>query len=241
VGTYPLQVNSDTTGFNLNLRHMYVTSTGGSASSGCPKDSTGNWPAVGVVSTGPSTGASTGPQFVGFACGGRGEKGAAADFINHNIYVATPQYPVDANSASTGQAGLLVFHDPGAIVTGTTGGAQQASSQAALAAVAGSGVSGTVSITLRRRSMFVDAGLTGVAASSGNTDLIITTTAGLEMVHCGVNGSGTGFCQGRLLGDPLIGGVVDVGSGGKLVASGPITLGATTPPFISTDSFLPEE
>jgi hypothetical protein len=161
--------------------------------------------------------------------------------LNHNIYVATPQYPVDANSASTGQAGVLVFHDPGAIVTGTPGNAQQASGQATLAAIAGSGISGSVSFSLRRRSMFVDAGLTGAAASSGNTDLIITTTAGIEMVHCGVNGSGTAFCQGRLYGDPLIGGIVDVGSGGKLVASGTITAGATVTPFISTDSFTPVE
>ena len=241
VNTYPLQINTDTTGFNLNLRHMYVTSTTGSASSGCPKDSTGAWPAVGVVSTGPSTGASSGPQFVGFGCGGRGNKGAAADFVNHNVYVATPQYPVDANSATTGQAGLLVFHDPGAIVSSTPANTELASAGATLAAVGGSGISGSVSITLRRRSMFVDAGLTGVAASSGNTDLIITTTAGTEMVHCGVDGSGKGYCQGRLLGDPLIGGVVDVGSGGKFVASGPIALGATTLTFISTDSYLPEE
>ena len=241
ITTYPLQVNSDTTGANLNLRHIYVTSTTGSASSGCPKDQTGAWPAVGVVSTGPSTGASAGPQYVGPACGGRAQKGGAADPINHNVYVMTKQYPVDANSASSGQAGVLVFHDPGAPVTGTPAGTEQASSSATLAAVAGSGVSGSVTITLRRRSMFVDGGLTGASANSGNTDLIITTTVGMEVVHCGVNGSGTGYCQGRLVGDPLIGGVVDVGSGGKLVASGPITLGATIPTFISTDSFFPTE
>lgn len=241
VGTYPLQVNSDTTGFNLNLRHMYVTSTTGAAASGCPKDSTGSWPAIGVVSTVPGNATAGQSPFVGFACGGRGEKGGVADFINHNVYVATPQYPVDANSASTGQAGLLVFHDPGAIVSGAPANTLQAASQTNLSATAGSGVSGSVIFTLRRRSMFVDGNITGLAASSSNTDLIITTTAGTEMVHCGVNGSGTGFCQGRLYGDPLVGGVVDVGSGGKLVASGPITLGATIPTFISTDSYLPEE
>ena len=130
----------------------------------------------------------------------------------------------------------MVFQDPGPIVTGTPAGTEDAHAQAVLTAVGGSGVQGTVDITLRRRNLSVEGSLTGLPAGSTNTNLVITTTVGNEVIHCGVNGSGAGFCEGDLLGDPLIGGVIDVGSATNLVAQGPITLSATIPTFISTDA-----
>ena len=213
INTYPLNVNTDTTGFDLNLHHLYLTSTGGAAASGCPQDSGGNWPAVGVISSASAQApAQQTGQSVGVACGGRGEKGAATDPVNHNIFTATPQYPVNASSASTGQAGLLVFHD--SAPTSTPPGRSQATL----------GTNGTATISLDGRTMRAFASLSGL--TDAPTHLVVTTTAGNEVVPCN-EAAKAATCSGVLYGDPLIGGVVLLANNGALLSKG--TIAAATP------------
>jgi hypothetical protein len=213
VSTYPLNVNTDTTGFDLNLHHLYLTSTGGAAASGCPQDSGGNWPAIGVISsaTVQAPAQQTG-QSVGVACGGRGEKGAAADPVNHNIFTATPQYPVNAGNANTGQAGVMVFHDSAPTTP------PPARSQATL------GTNGTATISMDGRAMRVFANLSGL--TDAPTHLVVTTTAGNEIVQCNEAG-GAATCSGVVYGDPLIGGVVLLANNAALLSKG--TIAAATP------------
>jgi hypothetical protein len=213
INTYPLNVNTDTTGYDLNLHHLYLTTTGGVASSGCPQDSTGSWPVIGVVASAPAAAplpTQTTGQYIGVACGGRGEKGAAADPVNHNIFVATPQYPVNAGSANTGQAGVMVFHDA------APSSAPPARSQATL------GTNGTATISLDGRAMRVFASLSGL--TDAPTHLVVTTTAGNEIVQCNEAG-GAATCSGVVAGDPLIGGVVLLANSGALLSKGTITAG----------------
>jgi hypothetical protein len=219
VNTYPLNVNTDTTGFDLNLHHLYVTSTGGSASSGCPKDSGGNYPAIGVVSSASAQAplpTSQAGSFVGVACGGRGEKGAATDPVSHNIFVATPQYPVDSSSANTGQAGLLVFHDSAPTST------PPARSQATL------GSNGTATFYQDGRTMRAFANLQSL--TDAPTRLVVTTTAGNEVVPC-TEAAGQATCTGTVVGDPLIGGVVLLANNGQILSKGTIS---TTLPLTVT-------
>jgi hypothetical protein len=220
--------------FNPHNRRWYIAadnrSTPASTTIPCPKGSDGRTGVLGVISNAPTQG-----QFMGVVCVGRGAARAGIDTLNNNIFVPIVQYPADPASADTGRPGVLVFHDPAPDVFGVPAGTLQSWTTAALATVGGSGVTGTVAISLRRRNMFVDAGLNGLPANSANTLLVVTTSAGNETINCGVNASGQGFCQGDLMGDPLIGGVVAVGSGGNRVASGPIQSVATFPTFIPTD------
>jgi hypothetical protein len=215
VNTYPINVNTDTTGFDLNLHHLYVTSTGGAAASGCPQDSGKNYPAIGVISSAsaqaplPTSPAGT---FVGFACGGRGEKGGVADPVSHNVFAATPQYPVDPGSALTGQAGLMVFHDSAPTST------PPARSQATL------GSNGTATFFQDGRAMRAFANLQSL--TDAPTRLVVTTTAGNEVVPC-TEAAGQATCTGTVVGDPLIGGVVLLANNGQILSKG--TISATLP------------
>ena len=67
--------------------------------------------------------------------------------------------------------------------------------------------------------MSVTAGLQGIADAA--TELVITTTVGNEVVNCGELG-GQANCVGTLLGDPMIGGMVLLGNGGKILSKGRI-------------------
>ena len=220
--------------FNPHNRRWYVAldnrGTPSSVTLPCTKASDGRTYMLGVFSDAP-----TANQFVGVQCTGRGHAVAGVDTLNNNIYVPQVQYPADPNSADTGRPGILVFHDPAADVLGVPAGTVQSWTTATLATVGGSGVTGTVAISLRRRNMFVDAGLNGLPANSTSTFLVITTSAGNETINCGVSATGQGFCQGDLIGDPLIGGIAVVGSAGNRVASGTLTSVATFPTFIPTD------
>ena len=222
--------------FNPHNRRWYSgsdnRSTAASVTLPCPKSSDGRTPVVAVYSNAPQVN-----QFVGVACGGRGGIRAGVDPVNNNIVYPVVQYPADPASADTGSPGVLVFHDTATDVFGVPAGSVEALTQASLSAVGAgaSAVTGSANFSLRRRNMFVDASMTGLPAGSTSTRLIVTTSAGNEVVNCGVNGSGTAFCQGDLVGDPLIGGVVAVGLAGTRVASGNIALVATFPTFIPTD------
>ena len=219
--------------FNPHNRRWYMggdnRNTPASVSIPCPKGSDGRTGVLEVYSNFP-----TPAQFVGVVCGGRGGIRAGVDPVLNNIYYPVVQYPPNPASADTGAPGVLVFHDP-VTVTGTPTGTLQALSRTTLASVGGSGINGTVEFSLRRRNMFISGSLTGLAPGSTDTVLMVTTTAGNESLSCGVNASGAGFCQGYLVGDPLINGVVAVGSGRKRVASGTVTLVSTIPPFLDVD------
>jgi YVTN family beta-propeller protein len=233
VTSFPL-TGTDIGMFNPHNRRWYMASDNRSTAAGttfpCTSASDKRTYMVAVYSNSP-----TANSLLGVQCTGRGHAVAGVDTLNNNIYVPQVQFPADPNSADTGRPGILVYHDPAPDVLGIPAGTVQSWTTAALATTGGSGVTGTVAISLRRRSMFVDAGLNGLPANSTSTFLVVNTTAGNETINCGVNASGQGFCQGDLIGDPLIGGWVNVGSGGNRVAAGTLTSVATFPTFIPTD------
>lgn len=232
LNTFPTNGN-DLGYFNPKLRRWYFG--GGhntTVNTPCPQDSARQFPVLSVFSDFPTPG-----QFVGVVCVGRNGNKVGVDPFRNNIYVATPQFPVNASSANTGQPGVLVFHDPAPLALPFSPSNQIAVAHVALSPVGSSGVSGTIDFTLRRRNMSVndDGTVTGLPPGFAPTTLVVTTTVGNEVVNCGVDGQGTGYCDGSLLGDPLIGGVVDLASGVTLVASGKITLDITFPTFIAIE------
>ena len=220
--------------FNPHNRRWYVATDNRNAPAStvfpCGKAQDGRTYMLDVISNAP-----TANQFIGVQCLGRGHAVAGVDTLNNNIYAPQVQYPADANNADSGRPGILVYHDPAPDVLGVPAGTVQSWTTATLATVGGSGVTGSVAISLRRRSMFVDAGLSGLPANSSTTYLVVETSAGHETINCGVSASGQGFCQGDLIGDPMIGAPVNVGSGGNRVAAGTLTSVATFPTFIPTD------
>ncbi|HEV3200945.1 MAG TPA: hypothetical protein VGZ73_23740 [Bryobacteraceae bacterium] len=234
LNTFPQITGSDSIAFDPTLRHFYSASNANTNSNGlCSSDSTKAFPSIGVVSILPTSSGRPPGKFVGVACSGRGIQ-VAADTINHDVYAASIQFPVDANSPDTGQPGVLVFHDQADGVTGTPQGTDAADTRAVLSPVGASGIHGSATISLRRRNQFVEGSLTGLPAASTSAELVITTTVGNEVVNCGGPGDdGSAFCQARLIGDPLIGGVVDVGVDGVFVAKGTINLVDTFPAFIT--------
>jgi hypothetical protein len=156
------------------------------------------------------------------------------DPVDNNILVPVTQSPPTA----TGSAGLLIYHDPAPIFTGTSSAdTQQAASQATLSAVGNSGVSGTAAFSLRRRNMNVDGSLSGVPANSQSVLMVVESAAGHETIPCTFDtGTGKGFCEGYLMGDPLVGAPVNVSVNGTRVASGTISVSATVPTFISIEA-----
>src|SRR5207302_8264120 len=140
-------------------------------------------------------------------CIGRGGQRALVDTIGNNVYVNQVQYPADPSSATTGQSGILALNDPAP--TQPT----PARSQAVL------GSNGTVTFTQNGRTMNVFANVQGL--TDATTLLIVTSTVGNETVACN-EAAGKATCTGALIGDPLIGGVVDLANNGKLLSKGAI-------------------
>jgi hypothetical protein len=235
VTTFPT-AGGDVGLFNPHNRRYYVASSNAQALAGttfsnCTKASDGNTYTIGVYSNFP-----TPNQLIGVTCSGRGHGVVGIDTMLNNIYQPTVQYPTNPSSPTTGFAGLLILHDPAPQASGVTSpGTQEAHVTASLSPLGGSGVTGTVDITLRRRNMNVDASLNGLPASSRSVWLVIETTQGHETVNCGVDSTGKGYCGGDLLGDPLIGAPVNVASGGIRAANGTLTLISTFPTFIPID------
>jgi hypothetical protein len=211
--------------FNPHTRRWYMGIRDNAAIGTCGKDTANRWAYMGVFSSSPA-------QLVGGLCTGLAAKAAGVDPVNNNILVPTTQFPPDANTTATGTAGILVFHDPAPSASGAPAGTIATDVKANLTAVAGSGVTGTLEITLRGRREFADVTANGLPASSTSVRVVVETTAGHETVPCGVSGSGAAFCQGYLIGDPLIGAPVNVGSGSTRVASGTLGTPTTIPAFI---------
>ena len=204
---YPGVNRDDVLGFNPAI-HRWYTGSGANTNNGgnCPATNAGNvYPVVGVFAAG--TASAPAPSQVGTACSGRSASTLAVDPIHGNVYVPMQQYPLDPKSASTGQAGFLVFHDS------TPYPATPAHTQAVL------GSNGTADFVLQGRSMSATATLQGLSDSL--TELVVTTTVGNEVVPC-FETMGLGYCVGTLAGDPLIGGMTLLGNGGMVVAKGPI-------------------
>ena len=146
---------------------------------------------------------------MGAACSGRGGSTLAVDPIHNNIFVPVQQYPLDPGSATTGTAGIMVFHDP------TTLPPTPAHSQAPL------GSFGMADFSLQGRTMYAMAVLNGL--QDAPTDLVVTTTVGNEVVPCFEIG-GQAYCIGMLQGDPVIGGMTLLGNGLKVVSKGKIAV-----------------
>jgi hypothetical protein len=216
-----IQTFSDVTGtdllvFNPNNRRFYTGSgTNKSTTTGCPMDSTKSMPIIGIID-GQMSGGVPVARLDGVACAGRNAHGLGVDTIENAVYVGSPQYPVDPASASTGQAGVLVYIDSTApaqpLVTQT---------QAVLKPLGGNTAQATVNTRIDARVVRLDAFPTGV---TGKTALLVfSTTAGYESVDCAVdNTSGKAVCGGDLVGDPLIGSMVTLAVDGVPAARGPL-------------------
>ena len=224
------QIFSDVSGtdsivFNPNLRRFYSGSgLNNTSTSGCPAlngtAAPKTVPILGVF----DASAITLPDFApggmldGVACTGRGNHIAGVDPYTNNIYVPVSQYPADPASATSGAAGLLLFHD-------TTKPAQTPYAQAIanLAPIGGGAAAGTVHLSPdASRRMLIQVSPTGVAGTSAQ--LTVSTTVTTELVPCTVSG-GTAVCSQELLGDPLLGSVITLSVNEAAVASGVVTLG----------------
>ncbi len=228
LATFPSNGN-DLGQYNRKLRRWYFGGGHNSvqAPANCPGDSTGAFVQVAVISDASGT-----AQFVGAQCAGRNSNQVGVDPIMNNVYVASRQFPVNPSSANTGQPGVFVFHDSAPLALPFAPGSELAAAHVAVSAAGSGGASGTIFFSLRRRNMSVDGNLSGLPSSFAPTSIMITTTVGNEVVTCGVNGQGGGSCEGYLIGDPLIGGVMDVSSGGQIVGSGKIVQDTLFPVFI---------
>jgi hypothetical protein len=214
---------TDTIVFNPNNRRFYAGAGLNTATtSGCPAGFTTaavkRVPVVGVFDAlGP---ASAPARLDGVACTGGGHI-AGVDPITNLIYVPVSQYPADPNSATTGQAGVVVFRD-------STPPAQPlvTQAQATLTPISGGNTRATVQMAPNGRRLRVTSFPTGVLGRSAW--LVISTTVGTELAQCAVNVStGVAGCGEDLVGDPLIGSVATLSVDGAAVARGLITVPAS--------------
>lgn len=206
---FPQATRDDVMGFNSANRRWYSAS-GSNANNGgkCPATNTGTvYPIVGVFAAGTASAPTA--TLVGAACSGRGGSTLAVDPIHGNVFVPVAQYPLDPASATTGQPGIMVFHDP------ATTQALPAHSQAVL------GSNGTADFAVQGRAMSATAVLKGL--TDAPTELVVTTTVGNEVVPC-FEVAGQAYCIGKLTGDPMIGGMTLLGNGLKALAKGKIVL-----------------
>jgi hypothetical protein len=214
LNSFPDVNGTDLLNFNSNNRRWYTGSSGNnSTTTGCSADSTKAVPVIGVFDAkgkAPNIG-----ELVGVLCAGRNAHGLGIDTIQNNIYVGSRQFPVDPNNATGGVVGVQVYHDPAASTQPPS-----SISVAVVTALGGNSPSASVNFEPEGRSIRVDATVQNVPGATAL--LSIATTVGSENVSCWVN-NGAATCTGLLLGDPLIGGPVLLGSDGTPVASGTIT------------------
>ena len=206
---FPAVNRDDVVGWNPGIRRWYTGSGSNSNDTGiCPATNAGNvFPVVGIFA--PGTASSPTPVMIGVQCSGRGGSSLAVDPLHNNIYVPVAQYPLDPARASTGQPGLMVFHDS------SPSQPTPSHSQSVL------GSYGTADFLVQGRTMVATATLQGL--TDGLTELVVSTTVANEVVPCFETG-GVGYCYGTLIGDPLIGGTTLLGNVRKVVASGPIAV-----------------
>lgn len=210
VKTFANVTGTDLTAFNPNTRNFYTGSGSNSiASTGCPIDSSKNFPLIGVFNV---TGAGQG-NLVGVQCTGRSAKGPGVDPLDNFVYIGTRQFPVDANDATTGQNGVLVYYDPSPRIDATPG------TTASLASLKGNQSFGTVRFTSEQhRGLRVTTALQNAPAGIGV--LNVYTSLGNETVPCNVTADGNGSCDGPLLGAPMMRAPVLLGINGAPVGRG---------------------
>jgi YVTN family beta-propeller protein len=212
INTFTNQTGTDLTAFNPNTLNFYTgAGSNNIASTGCPKDSAGNNPVIGVYSA-PGTGQA---NQVGLQCTGRAAKGPGVNPFDNFVYAGTRQYPVDPNDATTGQSGVLVYWDPSPRMDARPG------QSAPLSTLDGKSSLGTVQFSnAQRRGLRATGTLRGVP--SGSATLVIPTSIGNEAVSCYANTDGSSFCDGPLLGSPLIGAPALLGVNGAPAGKGKI-------------------
>jgi hypothetical protein len=218
IAQFPQIQATDTLAFNNNTRRWYEggssnTNAGTPGQPGCPSDNTRTaFPVVGVFDVG-TVGNPTNVA-VSAACSGRGAHSLGVDTIGNNVYVPAPQFPADPSSTTTGQSGVVVFHDP-------TPGQTQGAANVTL------GNNGSVSFTPAGTGATVQGTLTGLAAGA-TVRLVVATTVGNEVVSCTVTGT-TATCNGTLIGAPIAGAPVLLSSNGAILASGKVVSGPLPP------------
>jgi len=210
IKTFDNITGTDLTAFNPNTRNFYTGSGSNNiASTGCPADSSKNFPLIGVFNA-PAAGQA---NLVGVQCTGRSAKGPGVDSIDNFVYLGTRQYPVDPNDATTGQNGVLVYYDPAPRMDANPG------TRAALSSLDGRQSLGSVQFTsAQHRGLRVAATLQNVPA--GTAVVNVPTSLGNETAPCSVKSDGTASCDGPLLGAPLMGAPVLLGIGGAPVGRG---------------------
>jgi len=214
---FPQVTGTDVLYFDPHNRRWYTASSSNlNVGVPCPQDNPGAdafLPVVGVFAAGnPSSRA---PSFVGVQCSGRNSHGLGVDPYQDNIYVPARQFPTNPASLTTGQTGVVVFHDPA-----PAGQPPVTSASASLTPFGGGTGSGSIFFARVGGAISATASVTGV---TGPFRVNITTTVGNETLNCTASP-----CTGTLLGDPLIGGVVLVGTDNALQARGTIAT-ATAP------------
>lgn len=210
LGQFPGVNRDDVVGWNPGVRRWYTGSGSNTNSGGCPATNAGNvYPVVGVFA--PGTASNPTPTIVGVECSGRGASTIAVDPIHGNVFVPMAQYPLDPASAATGVPGFLVFHDPSPVPP----------TPAHTQSVLGSYGTADFAVAAQGRSMNVTATLQGL--TDGLTELVVSTTVANEVVPCFETG-GLGYCEGTLIGDPLVGGMTLLGNNRVVVASGAIVV-----------------
>ena len=210
--TFPDVTGTDLLQFNPNTRRFYVGASGNqSTTSGCPADSTKATPIIGVIDAGPNGQG----RLIGVTCAGRNAK-VGVDPINNFIYAGVRQYPADPASASTGQAGVAVFYDPAPSQPLTV------LTQTALTLPGGKSAIATLQTYPRGRRL--EGTVIVPSVTSGVALVALTTTVGYEVLPCGVDPMSGLYCDGPIVGDPLIGGVAVLAVNGAPYAQGKIAL-----------------
>ena len=208
--TFANVTGTDLTAFNPNTRNFYTGSGGNNiASTGCPSDSSKNYPLIGVFNV-TATGQG---NLQGVQCTGRSAKGPGVNPIDNFVYVGTRQFPVDPNDANTGRSGVLVYYDPAPRIDATPG------TRATLSTLAGQQSTGTIFFTsAQHRGLRASGTLQAIPA--GTAVMNISTSIGNETIQCGIAPDGSALCDGPLFGSPMIGAPVLLGVDGRVVARG---------------------
>jgi hypothetical protein len=202
--------------FGSSTRKFYTGSSSNvSTTSGCSADSTKAIPVIGIFnSNGTGAGILSGVQ-----CTGRNAHGLGFNSIDNFLYVGVRQYPVDPNDATTGQPGVLVYFDPSAL-QGNNG------ASTAMMTALSSKVSGTLQFTPQFRGMRA---VLSIPTFTGSSAVInIPTIHGNEVVTCGIDSTkAMAYCEGPLIGNPLVGGTAILAVDGAPAATGVIKAPAT--------------
>ncbi|HWD99683.1 MAG TPA: hypothetical protein VG345_11615 [Bryobacteraceae bacterium] len=205
---FPDVTGTDLLQFNRSTGRFYTASSSNvSTTTGCPADSTGATPVIGIFSSpGPGRAVEDGVQ-----CAGRNSHGLGVDPVDDYLYVGSRQYPVNAASASTGSPGVLVFYDPTARRNVGLPSIVDLSS-------ADGATFGTIQFSLDHGILRAQ----GTVSSPTATTVLVSvpTTFGNEVVPCSANPMTGTSCSGILSGNPVIGATAIIAVNGAPAATG---------------------